>query len=251
MRTGLLAAIAAIWGLASLAGCHTTSPRDDFGKTYYIDGAGNWGFGVTTVARALEEAGYQGSVEAYLWTTSFNPAIDQVNRPAARLRAAALSDKIKRYLHTYPDNDVNIIALSAGTGVGTWAVEHLPAGMKINNMVLLGSSLSNSYDMKRALEHIKGRIFVYYSPNDPVLSGPVRVLGTIDGSYDDSAGLVGLKHPAPGRIVNIPWRSEYAEYGWVGGHTDSTSEPFIRRYVAAHIVAPFRPVLQTSSAAWR
>ncbi len=238
---GLLMSLA----LIALAGC--ASPEDraraNFGKTYYIDGAGNWGFGVSEVAKALDAAGYKGSVEAYMWTTSFNPAIDQVNRPAAHLRAAGLSDKIRDYLKTYPDNDVNIISLSAGTGVGTWAVEALPKDMKINNMVLLGSSLSSTYDMTKTFAHMKGRIFVYYSSADPILGGPVRVLGTIDGGMADAAGLVGLQsRGAPrGRIVNIPWRPEYAEYGWAGGHTDSTSEPFIRRFVSQHIIAASTP----------
>jgi pimeloyl-ACP methyl ester carboxylesterase len=235
------AALAALLALVGLAGC--AGPENElsaFGKTYYIDGAGNWGFGVSEVAKALKAAGYKGSVEAYMWTTSFNPAIDQVNRPAAHLRAAGLSDKIRNYLKTYPDNDVNIIALSAGTGVATWAVEALPKGIKVNNMVLLGSSLSSTYDMSRAFEHMKGRVFVYYSQYDPILSGPVRILGNIDGSMDEPAGLVGF-HPKGGprgKVTNYPWRPEYAEYGWAGGHTDSTSEPFIRRFVSQHIVLP-------------
>jgi pimeloyl-ACP methyl ester carboxylesterase len=234
-----LAGIVAILLVAGVAGCAgLEDERASLGKTYYIDGAGNWGFGVTEVARALDEAGYKGSVEAFLWTTSFNPAIDQVNRPAAHLRAAGLSDKIRGYLKTYPDNDVHIISLSAGTGVGTWAVEALPKGYRIKNMVLLGSSLSSTYDMTRAFEHIKGRVYVFYSSYDPILSGPVRILGTIDGSTEDAAGLVGL-HPRAGykgRVVNIPWRPEYAEYGWAGGHTDCTSEPFVQRFVAPYIM---------------
>lgn len=246
MHAKLAAGLLAVWTMAGLAGCASDRPHAsrelDFGKTYYIDGAGNWGFGITTVGKGLKEAGYLGSVEAYIWTTSFNPAIDQVNRPAAHLRAAVLSDKIRKYLQTYPDNDVNIIALSAGTGVAVWAIEALPAGMRINNLVLLGSSLSSTYNMSKAFQHIKGRVYVYYSPTDPILSGPVRLLGTIDGSYDDSAGLVGLRGvglagAAVLRIVNIPWRDEYAEYGWAGGHTDSTSEPFIRQFVAPNLVA--------------
>jgi hypothetical protein len=238
LPAGLIAALA--W--VSLAGCAGTDPgRANFGKTYYIDGAGNWGFGTSSVAKALTQAGYKGSVEAYLWTTSFNPAIDQVNRPMAHLRAAALSDKIRAYLKTYPDNDVNLIALSAGTGVAIWSVEALPKGMKVNNMVLLGSSLSSTYNMTRAFEHIRGRVCVYYSQYDPILSGPVRILGTIDGVIDtDAAGLVGL-HPRggampSGRISNLAWRPEYSDYGWAGGHTDSTSEPFIRRFVAPWIM---------------
>lgn len=245
--------IATVALLLPLTGCAAPRCGDaDLGKTYYVDGAGNWGFGITTVGKGLTAAGYPGSVEAYLWTTSFNPAIDQVNRPAARLRAKALSDKIRSYLKTYPDNEVNLIALSAGTGVATWAVETLPKGMRVHSMVLLGSSLSSTYDMTRAFEHIKGKVYVFYSSADPILSGPVRILGTIDGSFDNSAGLVGLsgKGSRPGRVVNIPWRSEYADYGWAGGHTDSTSEPFIQKIVAPCLFprsTPAGPVHNTAA----
>jgi len=217
-----------------------TDPNEKFGKTYYLDGAGNWGFGATEIARALKEAGYEGSFEVYMWTTSFNPAIDQVNRPLAHLRAAFLADKIAQYLKRYPDNDVNIIALSAGTGVAVWAIEALPDDLKVNNVVLLGSSLSSNYDMSKALKHIKGKVYVYYSPHDAVLSGPVKILGTIDGRYDvPAAGLVGLHPPGggQGKIVNIPWRAEYAKFGWAGGHTDCTSLPFVKRFIAKHIVS--------------
>jgi len=228
-----------IWvALVVLVGC--TDPREEFGKTYYLDGAGNWGFGVTEIARALEAAGYKGSFEAYMWTSSFNPALDQMNRPFARLRAALLAEKIAAYLDEYPDNDVNIIALSAGTGVAIWAVEALPNDLQVNNVVLLGSSLSSDYDMSKALRHIRGKVYVYYSPHDAILDGPVRLLGTIDGKFDvAAAGLVGLHPPGggQGKIVNIPWRPEYAQYGWAGGHTDSTSEAFVRKFVARHIVS--------------
>ncbi len=195
MRARFAAGFVAVWVVAALMGCASGGLHDrraEFGKTYYIDGAGNWGFGVTTVGKGLKAAGYQGSYEAYIWTTSFNPAIDQVNRPAAHLRAAVLADKIRNYLKVYPDNDVNIIALSAGTGVAVWAVEALPPGTRISNMVLLGSSLSSTYDVSKAFRHMKGRIFVFYSSSDPILDGAVRLLGTIDGTFDDSAGLVGL-----------------------------------------------------------
>ena len=213
-------------------------PREEFGKTYYIDGAGNWGFGVAEVARGLQAAGYRGHVEAYLWTTSFNPAIDQVNRPAAHLRAAILTEKIQEYLRNHPRNDVNIIALSAGTGIAVWAVEALGAPHKVNNLVLLGSSLSSDYDMRAALAKTRGQVYVYYSRYDTILDGPVRLLGTIDGKMGvDAAGLVGL-HPRGGgrdRIVNIGWAPQYQRYGWTGAHTDCTSEPFVRRYIAAHV----------------
>ena len=61
-----------------------------------------------------------------MWTLTFNPLADQLNILGARARAAALADRIGRYHHKYPDNPINVIALSAGTGVATWAIENLP-----------------------------------------------------------------------------------------------------------------------------
>jgi hypothetical protein len=214
------------------------APGDEHGKTYYLDGAGNWGFGLADVPAGLRNAGYQGNVEAYIWTSSFNPAVDQINIGMNKLRAAVLTGKIEGYLRAHPRNDVNLIALSAGTGIAVWAVEGLSSLYKVNNLILLGSSLSETYNMSRALRNIKGKVYVYYSPHDEVLGGAVRAIGTVDRGSTESAGLGGLHPPGGGRgkIVNIGWRPKYERYGWTGSHTDATSEPFIRRYVSRHII---------------
>jgi len=237
------------------------APGDEFGKTYYMDGAGNWGFGLRDVPVGLKNAGYPGSVEVYIWTSSFNPAIDQVNIGMNKLRAAILTGKIEDYLRRHPDNDVNLIALSAGTGIAVWAVEGLRPPHKANNLILLGSSLSENYDMRKALRNIKGRVYVYYSAHDEVLGGAVRAMGTVDRGSTESAGLGGLHPPGGGggKIVNIGWRAKYERYGWTGSHTDATSEPFVRHYVSRHIVErkspqkelkPATPPGQTRRTSW-
>jgi hypothetical protein len=215
------------------------APGDDHGKTYYLDGAGNWGFGIADVPAGLRNANYKGNIEAYIWTSSFNPAVDQVNIPMNKMRALILTGKIEGYLRRWPNNDVNLIALSAGTGIAVWAVEGLKPPYQVNNLVLLGSSLSENYDMTKALRNIKGKVYVYYSPHDEVLGGMVRAIGTVDRGGTESAGLGGLHPPGGGRgkIVNVGWRPEYEQYGWTGSHTDATSEPFVRRYISRHIVA--------------
>ncbi len=222
--------------IAAALGCN--DPADKMGKIYYLDGAGNWGFGVSEVPQGLRTAGYKGSVEVFIWTSSFNPAIDQVNIGANRLRAALLTGKIEDYIRQNPDQEVNLIALSAGTGIATWAVEALSSEYKVDNMVLLGSSLSFDYDMTRALSHMKGKIFVYYSPHDEILTTSAAALGTVDRKFVDGAGLQGLhpkgrKHP---RIVNIGWTSRYSRLGWTGAHTDGTSPAFIAHEVAPRIL---------------
>ncbi|MEE9296584.1 MAG: hypothetical protein V3W34_16695 [Phycisphaerae bacterium] len=230
-----------IISLAVLTGCATgRRPAESFGKTFYLDGAGNWGFGASSVPNGLKEAGYAGDVEIYIWTTSLVPLIDQLNIGAAKLRALALTGRIKRYRRKYPDSQLNIIALSAGTGVAVWAVEGLDADTTINNLVLLGSSLSHNYDVRKALNNMDGNIYVYHSPHDLILEG-VTVIGTIDGKHGvKSAGLVGLDRPPgmAGRVVNIPWSRKYIRYGWTGSHTDCTNKPFIKSVVARHVMSP-------------
>lgn len=227
------------------SGCSESDPlagrEDQYGRTYYIDGAGNWGFGVAEVRSGLRQARYKGNIINYTWSPFLNPALDQtIGRGAARAKGAELGKQISAYLQKYPNAEVNIIALSAGTGVCVWACEAVQPPAQVHNIVLLGASISSEYDMREALKHIAGGIYVYYSSQDGVLDGPVRALGTIDGRMDSpSAGLVGLHPPggAAGKIFNIGWSPKYESYGWAGGHTDCTSEPFVASVLAKHIVS--------------
>ena len=223
-----------------LSGCAGGRPAEAFGKTFYLDGAGNWGFGTFDVPAGLKDAGYAGDVEIYLWTTSLVPLIDQINIVGAKLRAGALTRRIERYRRRYPDNNINLIALSAGTGVVIWAIEGLHEETKVHNVVLLSSSLSHNYDASKALEHMTGNIFAYHSPNDDILS-VVTVVGTIDGRRGvKSVGQVGLEAPdgMEHRVVNVPWNRKYIRYGWTGAHTDCTRKDFVREVLAKHFVRP-------------
>jgi len=227
-------------GIALTAGCEGTHAQDRFGRTYYIDGAGNWGYGVADVHDGLRKAGYQGRIINYRWSPTLNPALDQtIGRPIARLKGADLGREITAYLADHPETQVNIICLSAGTGVGVWACEAVKPPAKVHNLVMLGSSLASNYNMSKALANISGQVYVYHARTDMILQGPVRSLGTIDGQIGvDAAGLVGLRPPGlkSDQIVNVPWQPRYQRFGWTGAHTDSTCAPFVRAFLANHIV---------------
>jgi hypothetical protein len=222
--------------LVLIAGC--SDPRDKFGHTWYIDGAGNWGFGVLDVPAGLQDAGYKGAVTNYHWSLTMNPALDQTLRFIARGSGSGLGNEITEYLKKNPEADANIIALSAGTGVGMWAIENVKPPHKVNNYIMLGSSLSGNYDCRKALTNMKGKIYVYCTGSDPVLQGPVRALGTIDGTFEDSAGLVGLHGPgkSSGQIVNISRTARFEDLGWTGGHADCTNRKFVRAELSKWIV---------------
>lgn len=231
----LLAAAIAL----SLSGCAPVySAKAARGITYYAPGAGNVDFGDAGLRSGLTSAGYDGEVATYTWTISFNPAIDQTLRINAKLRAALLADEIVAYMKKFPGRSVNLVGLSAGTGIVVWALEDLPAKYKVKNVVLLGSSLWHRYDLSAALRQVEGKIYNYYSPNDAILAGPMKVFGTIDGVFaDDGAGAVGFHGKAVGdRVVNIRWKPEYERYGYYGGHTDGTSAAFVRAVLSKHLI---------------
>jgi len=224
---------------ALLPGCGPSfGPQARYGITFYCPGAGNIDFGDHGIREGLERAGYRGQVASVMWTVSLNPAIDQALRINARIGAANLARYIESYVDKYPDREVNVVGLSAGTGIAIWALEDLKPKYKVNNVILLSSSLYHRYDISKALAHVKGKVYVYYSPNDAVLAGPMKLFGTIDGMFlEDGAGAVGL-HPPRGaeRVVNIAWRPEFTKYGYYGGHLDSTSAEFVHAQVAPHII---------------
>jgi hypothetical protein len=235
----------------SSAGCALNSNNraaELLGKTYYLDGAGNYGFGQLSVPKGLRLAGYKGDVEIYRWTSIIGGAVlDQLDITNAKLKAKFLSKRIEKYFSRHPGNQVNIIALSAGSGVAVWAIESLESRNKVDNLVLLGSSLSNNYPMTEALRHLKGKVYVYHSPNDPVLEIVTNLSGTIDRKFGvECAGKVGLMPPDDAdeatrrlyrdKIVNVAYRTSFQSYGYVGDHTSSTSSNFVSRVIAPNLV---------------
>lgn len=250
-RLGVSAVVVVAWLLAG-SGCSqfikiasgVRAPGDKReGITYYVGGAGPIGnVGWLDVPNGLEAAGYPGYVEVFAWQ-GLTHAGDQINLSRNREKGAELAATIRRYKRSYPAREVNIVALSAGTGVATFALEALPEGVKVGNVVFLGCSLSSRYNLTRALKRIRGGLYVVYSDSDRILTDVVWYTGTVDRSSasEGVAGLEGFRQPSrPGpdtemqylKLHNVAHRSEFTDAGYKGGHTDSTSREFIRIYVA-------------------
>lgn len=222
-------------------GCAASyGPRAEQGLTLYCPGVGNCDFGDAGLRRGLEAAGYRGEVTPFYWTIApgwLGAPIDQLAQFNARLRAVALAREVERFIDEHPAAPINLVGLSAGSGVAIWALENLKPGYKVDSVVLLSSSLSCDYDVSKALDHVRGRLFCYYCPKDFVLDGPMRLTGTIDGKFADAAGLVGLACGGhPGRVVNIGWDPRFKDLGNHGGHTDATQPRFVQAQVAPWIM---------------
>jgi pimeloyl-ACP methyl ester carboxylesterase len=251
MKRALCTAVVLLGG--ALAGCIPEfGDRARYGMTFYCPGVGNVDLGDEGIRAGLEKAGYQGQVARMTWSLSFNPAIDQTVRIIAEQGGKRLAGYIQEYMDRYPGREVNVVGLSGGTGVAIWAVEALKPEYKVNNVVLLSSSLYYGYDVSRALENVRGKIYNYYSSTDAVLAGPMKLFGTIDGvHFEDAAGAVGLRVPpgAAERVVNIAWTPEFEQFGYYGGHTDGTNAAFVTADIAPRILTAGAPELRQTDAA--
>lgn len=217
------------------------------GIVFYLDGAGggglflNWG---REIKRGLRDGGYLGEFEDYDWQTGLGPLVDHaLSEEQKRVSARKLAREIESYMATRPGEPVHIIGLSAGTAVLVYALEELPADRQVDNVVLLSSSLDAQHDLTRALRRVRGKMYTYTSKYDPILNSVVPMMGTADREFRvrDIAGLQGFAVPANatadtrqlyGKVVHVPWRTEFARYGNFGSHTGATNASFVQRHIA-------------------
>lgn len=249
--------------LFAIAGCGkavhfvanvATSGDPSEGMTYYLGGAGPIGnVGSFDVPHGLQEGGYTGAVEVITWQ-GLTHAGDQMNLARNREKGTEFAASIRTYRRAHPNTRINIIALSAGTGVATWALEYLPEGVMVDQVVFLGCSLSSRYDMTRALRRIQGQLYVLYAPGDPILAKVVWYTGTVDRAPAEEgvAGLRGFRLPAVrgpdterqySKVLNVPWRIDFSDVGYNGGHIDCTSRLFVRTYIAPVIMGNDEPLV--------
>jgi len=236
--------------LASLAGC--AAPKSNGkGMMFGCDGSGagaviKWG---PSARRGLTKAGYQGLFGPFRWQTGLGVAADHASSVAyKRAMAGKLAERIAQHREEFPNDPVYIGGLSAGCAVVIYALEELPDGVSVDQVFLLSSSVSADYDLTAALRHVRGRLFATTSPHDAVLRDLVTVVGTADREASGSAisGMKGFVPPAGAgdnvralyraKVVNIPWRPEFANYGNRGGHTDVVAEDFVAKYLAPLVV---------------
>lgn len=219
------------------------------GCVYYFDGAGgggvmNWAGGVR---QGLLDAGYSGGGELVAWNTGMGVLADQDSSVEyKRDKAGEAARAIQQYVKEHPGASVTLIGLSAGTAVTVFTLEALPETCPVDNVVLLGASISCDHDLTQALGRVRNRMYVFTSERDAVLAFAVAAAGTADRTHSPSAGLDGFRMPARRttetrtqytKIVNIQWKPEFMAAGNLGGHTDAVKAPFVQEYIAPLIMA--------------
>lgn len=234
-------------------GCSQAMPdraeRLPRGYIYYLDGAGggglmNWSGGIRS---GLVDAGYPGAGEMFTWNTGKGVVADQESSVKyKRAKAAEVARKIRQYRKEYPSAPVTLMGLSAGTAVAVFTLEALPVSCPVDNVILLGASISADDDLTKALQRVRNRMYVFTSEKDAVLAFAVPMAGTADRKMGAvSAGLRGFQMPPRAsaetrsqyaKIAYIPWRPEFRSSGNFGGHTDTVKAAFVRSYIAPLIM---------------
>jgi pimeloyl-ACP methyl ester carboxylesterase len=220
--------------------------RMPYGYLYYLDGAGggtakkNWSAGVK---KGLLEGGYPGAGEMFTWETGRGLIADQDASVAyKRAKAKEMAREVEKQVKAFPDAPVDVLGFSAGTAVAIFALEALPPSVQVENVVLLGASISNDYDLTEALKRVRGKVYLYTSRRDRMLGFFMGFSGTADRKFVPGAGERGFVLPRNAgpltkklyaeKLRAIPWTPTLAADGDFGRHFDNVKMKFIRDHVA-------------------
>ena len=184
-------------------------------------------------------------VEQYRWTADdrrYIGALQAVQQN--RAEAQKLADHLTQLRRFDPERRIILTTHSGGCGFAVFALELLPAEVKIDTLVMLAPAVSPEYDLSPALAHVKNSAYVFYSQFDMmVLGAGTQAFGTMDGRRESSAGYLGFAVPRSAdpqqytKLVAIPYQTSWARYANFGDHVGPLMPGF-----GEHVV---RPLLDT------
>jgi pimeloyl-ACP methyl ester carboxylesterase len=224
-----------VFAAALLGGC--AEPKK-CPAVFYCDGAG-WYSSGGSVAEGLRAAGFRGTFCTFGWSAMLGPAHDHFVNASSKGIARGLTRKIENLRRLDSVGQIDVMGLSAGTSVVLLALEQLPAGVEVDNVVLFSPSVSAEHNLTKAMQHVRRNLYATYSPHDAILA---TLAVNADGVSGPPAGTVGFRLPKQAgggidtvyqRVINLPWEPAYLAYDWSGGHTSVTN----RRMVAS-VIAP-------------
>jgi len=196
----------------------------------------------------LRLGGAADRVELYDWTCNDT----QIGALQAYKRNHREAQKIARRITdsraSSPETRILLTATSAGTGPLIWSLENLPEGVTVDHVVLVAPAVSPDYDLSRALRHVCGKMYVFYSEGDWfVLGWGTSTFGTVDGKKCQAAGRFGFVPPQSSdateynKLVQLPYNSAWMKYFNFGDHTGAMSPSFARHFLAPMLVRDEQP----------
>ncbi len=254
---GRAAVVHGMLAIAALlaAGCWQPPPiqraEQERGLILVLEGIDFTVWQMADTYRGLRDAGIDCAIDVPDWgyrSRLLGGYRNLTDLPNNRREAARFAARITEYQRDFPGRPVSILGYSGGGGLAILAAEALPAGVRLDRIVLIGAAISPEYDIAAALERCERGIVNFYSSADGLILGTgTRLYGTIDRHKTPSAGHVGFRVPAAkaasrpalyAKLTQIAWTPADWKLGHDGGHFG-----WIARRWAAEVLAPhLRPV---------
>lgn len=241
----VLAAALAASGVGCTPANYTAPERYERGLVVVMSGAGDIMGEVNSIRGGLDAGGVKHALEEFRWSRG-EVLTDQTGVEHNRRMAQRLARRIEAYERQYPGRPVHLVGVSAGTGIAMWTLEAMAPEAMVTGAVLISSSLQAQYDLTRAMSHIRGKLYSFYSPMDVILSAGVTITGTVDRSGNVAGGLFGFSAPEGAteatrrlykdRLVQTGWGPGDVLLGHVGDHLGATRSGFVRERIAPLIL---------------
>ena len=198
-----------------------------------IEGVSEYGF---AMARGVLRSGYRGRVEIFPWNRCI-PVVGAFRNLMSTAHHERSSDelaaRIERHHSEFPRAPICLLAQSGGCWIVVRALEKLPAASRVQSAVLLAPSISPAHDITTAAARCDDGLLSLGGPGDYFFLGlGTLVFGTSDRVHSPSAGLVGWHHHRDD-FVEARWHPTWLRHGYLGNHTTTAAERFIR-----HVIAP-------------
>lgn len=189
------------------------------------------------LVKGLVQAGVAPEAWIFDWTGEYSGILALGKLDHNKEQARLLAGRLTEIHRADPRTRIILTSHSGGTGIAVWALEQLPADVKIDTLVLLASALSPGYDLDPALAHVRQAHSFYSEFDNLVLGTGTRTMGTIDRVKSDAGGYVGFESTNP-KLKQIPYNPDWIKTGNAGDHIGTMDAQFAREVIAPLILPP-------------
>ncbi|MCK4342927.1 MAG: hypothetical protein KAY37_14535 [Phycisphaerae bacterium] len=248
MRKALPAVLLAL--VACGAGCFKppapTMREEQRGLVYMFPGIGGGAWYLGGAYHGFRDAGVDAEIRIDEWDTPFYNAFGHLmDYEVNRAHAARVAEEIVEFRRRQPQARIDLVGYSAGGGIALLVAEAVPENVRLNNVVLVQSAVSPTYDLTKTLQRLDGKLVNLYSPYDWFILGwGTKTFGTVDRDHAASAGKDGFdlaaavpKAALRSKLVQRPWKSEMVWAGHFSNHHGILGYAWNRRYVAPWLVS--------------
>lgn len=219
-----------------------TADELERGALWIFPGINGGDWSLVEVRRGLRDGGVDLAMHTVRWGGWTSPFTHLTHLEGNRRHCVETALCIKQYHQKYPEAPIHLLGYSGGAGLALLTAEALANDVPVENIVLVHAAVSPTWDMRRALGHVRGRLVNVCARSDWFMLGlGTAVFGTIDRKHTASAGKNGFDmgravadEGLRGRVVQRAWEPEMLAVGHLGSHFTSLLYHYTRRFIAGY-----------------